>query len=66
MIEEINYKQRMLTELLDLQEKIFRLRERLKMGPASPNNNPRLLEEQLIVMTQYSEILTKRIFEELM
>lgn len=57
----MNYKQKMLTELLDLTEKIVKLEkyiknEKQKMG----NVIDEKLETQLTVMYQYRGILTER------
>jgi len=58
----MNYKKRMLEELLDLNEKIYKLNTFIN---ANKTRNIELLEKQLNVMVEYSEILKERLENEL-
>ena len=53
----MNYKKRMLEELLDLNEKIYKLNTFIN---ANKTRNIELLEKQLNVMVEYSEKLKEK------
>lgn len=58
----MNYKKRMLEELLDLNEKIYKLNNFIN---TNKTRNNELLEKQLNAMIEYSDILKERIENEL-
>ena len=58
----MNYKKRMLEELLDLNEKIYKLNNFIN---TNKTRNNELLENQLNAMIEYSDILKERIENEL-
>lgn len=60
-----NYKTRMLFELLDLVDRINRLKAALNKGMNLNEKQSTLLERQLKCMIEYKEILTERLVIEL-
>lgn len=60
-----NYKTRMLFELLDLVDRINRLKAALNKGMNLNEKQSQLLDRQLKCMIEYKEILTERLVIEL-
>ena len=60
-----NYKVRMLFELLDLVDKINRLKAALDKGMSLNEKQSTLLDRQLKCMREYKDILTERLVIEL-
>lgn len=60
-----NYKTRMLFELLDLVDRINRLKSALDKGMNLNEKQSQLLDRQLKCMREYKEILTERLVIEL-
>ena len=60
-----NYKTRMLFELLDLVDRINRLKAALDKGMNLNEKQSQLLDRQLKCMREYKEILTERLVIEL-